>query len=317
MRHERSKWFDVTASGQERVAINKRKVLPLVWHCSPGTFLNPIISTMAILSLLGSAAFFVGLVSAKTCTNVTVPVNINARQGMFNVPTLNSTFDAVTFALNVTKQGSNFTEEALIGFQNLEGSYNISAKYCRPDQSTSDSLPTVQVLSHGIGFDKSYWDLPYNNFSYSYTDVALANGYHTVAIDRFGIGNSSHADPLNVVQAQAEISALREITTALRNGSFPSVDTSFEKIVHVGHSFGSAQTYAFSAMYPNETDGIALTGFSLNSTWVAQTLAGWNLHLARLNQPLRFGNVTVQRSRFSNSWFSAAPVNIIKLALSS
>ena len=102
---------------------------------------------------------------------------------------------------------------------------------------------------------------------------------------------------------------------ALRNGTFPLVDTSFQKVLHVGHSFGSAQTYALSAMFPNSTDGIALTGFGLNSTWVSRTAAGWNLRLARLNQPLRFGNATVQRSRFSNSWFSSNPISIIQSAL--
>lgn len=274
---------------------------------------------MAILSLISGAALVgASLVSAKTCLNVTVPVNINARQGVFDVPTLQSNIDVVTFALNNTKQGSNFTEEALTGITNVVGSYNISAKYCMPDSNstTTSSSPVVQVLSHGIGFDKSYWDLPYNDYNYSYTDVALANGYYTVAIDRFGIGNSSHADPLNVVQAQAEISALYEVTMKLRNGTFPGVNTTFSKVVHVGHSFGSAQTYALSAMYPNVTDGVVLTGFSLNSTWVAETLAGWNLHIARLNQPLRFGNSTVQRTRFSNSWFGTEPVTLLQSLLS-
>ena len=238
------------------------------------------------------AAF--GLASAvKVCTNVTVPVNINARQGVFDVPEIASNFDATVFALNFTKQGSNFTNVALRGYQTVTGQYNISAKYCKPDGAAS-SNPTVQILTHGIGFDKSYWDLPYNNYYYSYVDVAIANGFHTVSIDRFGIGNSSHADPLNVVQAPAEVSALYEITNMLRAGSFPSVSTKFQKAVHVGHSFGSAQTYLLTALHPTVSDGIVLTGFSMNGTWLAETLADWNLHLARLNQPLRFGNQTLK-----------------------
>lgn len=145
----------------------------------------------------------------------------------------------------------------------------------------------------------SYWDLPYNDYNYSYIDVAIASGFHTVSIDRFGIGNSSHADPLNIVQAPAEVSALLDITNKLRNGSFPEVSTAYKKVLHVGHSFGSAQTYVLSAMYPNATDGIALTGFSMNATWLPQTLADWNLHLANLNQPLRFGNQTIDTSRIA------------------
>jgi len=38
-----------------------------------------------------SSLAIAGLASAaKVCTNVTVPVNINARQGMFDVPTFQS-----------------------------------------------------------------------------------------------------------------------------------------------------------------------------------------------------------------------------------
>lgn len=270
---------------------------------------------MAIFTLIGGAALFGSLASARTCINVTVPVEINARQGHYNVPTLQSNFDATAFALKLTKQGTNYTNTVLTGFQDVTGLYNISAKYCRPDVSASS--PVVQVLSHGIGFDKTYWDLAYNNYNYSYTDVALANGFHTVAIDRFGIGNSSHADPLNVVQAQAEVSALYDITMKLRNGNFPMVDTTFSKVVHVGHSFGSLQTYLLSAMHPEATDGVVLTGFSMNGTWVGQTLADWNLHLARLNQPLRFGNATISRTRFSSSWFGTDTVKVLTSALAS
>lgn len=269
---------------------------------------------MSLLSLFAGVAVFGGLASAKTCVNVTVPVDIHARQAIFDVPTLESNFDATTFALNFTKQGTNFTQVVTTGYQTVRGSYNISAKYCMPDNSSSTN-PTVQVLTHGIGFDKSYWDIPYNNYNYSYVDVALANGYHTVSIDRFGIGNSSHAEPLNIVQAPAEVSALYDITMKLRNGTFPEVSTAFKKVVHVGHSFGSLQTYLLSATYPDSTDGIVLTGFSMNATWLAETLADWNLHLARLNQPLRFGNVTVQGSRWQNSWLGNKAVSIVQSAL--
>lgn len=182
-------------------------------------------SSIALLALLGVAS------AAKVCTNVTVPVNIRARQAIFDVPTLESNFDAVKFSLDFTNIGMNYTDVVTKGYQTVTGQYNISAKYCKP-QGDSKANPTVQVLTHGIGFDKTYWDLSYNNYNYSYIDVAVAAGYHTVSIDRFGIGNSSHADPLNVVQANAEVSALYEITSMLRNGTFPSVSHKFGKVVH-------------------------------------------------------------------------------------
>jgi len=121
---------------------------------------------------------------------------------------------------------------------------------------------------------------------------AIAKGFCTVSIDRFGIGNSSHGDPLNLVQAPAEVSATYEISKMLRAGTFPTISHKFQKVVHVGHSFGSVQTLLLSAQHPEVTDGIVLTGWSANGTWLGQTIAGWNLHLARLNQPLRFGGTS-------------------------
>ena len=41
-------------------------------------------------------------------------------------------------------------------------------------------------------------------------------------------------------------------------------------------------------MYPNISDGIILTGYSQNGTYVPVISAGMNWQLARLNQPARF-----------------------------
>jgi hypothetical protein len=45
-------------------------------------------------------------------------------------------------------------------------------------------------------------------------------------------------------------------------------------------------------MYPNITDGIVLTGFSMNGSFVNPFIAGGNFQQANRNQPLRFGNIT-------------------------
>jgi pimeloyl-ACP methyl ester carboxylesterase len=65
---------------------------------------------------------------------------------------------------------------------------------------------------------------------------------------------------------------------------------SYHTVIHVGHSFGSVQSYWLSALYPNNTDGLVLTGYSVASQFLAYVLAGWDLHSARLNQPFRLGN---------------------------
>lgn len=76
----------------------------------------------------------------------------------------------------------------------------------------------------------------------------------------------------------------------LRTGSFPGVKHAFKKVVHVGHSFGAAQTYALANMYPHATDGIVLTGFSMNGSFVGFFQLGANFMIARHNQPVKFGS---------------------------
>lgn len=115
-------------------------------------------------------------------------------------------------------------------------------------------------------------------------------GYCTLAIDRLGIGNSSHGEPKNEIQAFLEVQALAAVSSMLRQGTLPEVQHAFDKVIHVGHSFGSAQTYALVDMYPDISDGIVLTGFSMNSSFVGYFTAGNDLQQAYLNQPTRFGN---------------------------
>ncbi|KAL8670558.1 MAG: hypothetical protein Q9168_004906 [Polycauliona sp. 1 TL-2023] len=233
-----------------------------------------------------------GAVMAKQCLNFTVPVSVSARNGVFNIPTLQGNADATTFAQNLTSIRGNFTQEALLDYATVVADYDISVKFCKPDTENGTN-PTVQILTHGLGFDKTYWDLPFNDYNYSYIDVAVDQyGFCTLSIDRLGEGNSSKADPLSVLQAPTEMSALYELTKMLRNGTLPNVPHAFSKIVHVGHSFGSALSYLLAVMHPTASDGLILTGFSQNGSFLPSTVASWDNKLARLNQPLRFGNIS-------------------------
>lgn len=120
----------------------------------------------------------------------------------------------------------------------------------------------------------SYWNLPFNNYNYSYVDYALSRGYRTFAYDRLGIGKSSHGDPKNEIQTALEVESLAQITRLIRNGTVPEIHAKPSKIIHVGHSFGSVQTYVLTDKYPDLSDGIILTGYSTNSTFMPYFLAG-------------------------------------------
>ena len=141
------------------------------------------------------------------------------------------------FILNLTQQGTNYTASVLDGYQTVSGNYSIAATYCHPDSGPTN---VVQLLTHGIGFDRSYWDLSFHNYNYSYVKTAVDEyGYSTFSWDRLGVGMSSHGEPVNEIQALLEVDALRALTTDLRSGLIPGVSQKFCKVVHVGHSFGS------------------------------------------------------------------------------
>ncbi|KAF2034324.1 alpha/beta-hydrolase [Setomelanomma holmii] len=243
---------------------------------------------MAILTAL-SPLLLASAAAARQCSNFLIPVDISSRQGQFKEVPVQSNLDTGAFATRFSEYQANYTATLLQGYQTLQRSYKISAQYCKPDSGSSG---TIQLLSHGIGFDKTYWDLDYNNYNYSYVNTALAAGYSTLAIDRLGIGNSSHGDPFNEIQAQAEVEALNAVTLKLRSGEIQEISAAYEKVIHVGHSFGSVQSFWLSALYPNNTDGVVLTGYSTASMFLPYIVAGWNLHSARLNQPLRLGNAS-------------------------
>lgn len=132
--------------------------------------------------------------------------------------------------------------------------------------------------------------MPYNDYNYSYVDYALSRGYHTFAYDRLGIGMSSHGDAKKEIQLPLELDSLAQLTRMLRSGAIHTghghghSHQKPAKIVHVGHSFGSMLTYGISATYPDLSDGVVLTGFSMNNSFMTIFMAGANLQQARLNQ---------------------------------
>ena len=103
------------------------------------------IATLGLLALTAAA---------KKCTNITVPVDLAARTAVFDLPVPQSNSDATAFMQNLTQQGRNFTDLVLSGYQNTAGRYRISTQFCVPSVSNV-SHPTLQILTHGIGFDKT------------------------------------------------------------------------------------------------------------------------------------------------------------------
>jgi len=99
-------------------------------------------------------ALFAASVTGKRCINATVPVDLSVRHAVFNLAVPQTNLEATDFIRNQTQQGRNFTNTVLTGYNTTVGRYNISTQFCMPSLDNSTN-PTVQVLTHGIGFDKT------------------------------------------------------------------------------------------------------------------------------------------------------------------
>jgi pimeloyl-ACP methyl ester carboxylesterase len=152
----------------------------------------------------------------------------------------------------------------------------LYGRLCTPPGAT-----TVQVLLSGITYDHTYWDLPGPSADpsrYSYVAHANAAGFATLALDRIGIGRSSHPNGLGVT-IDTDAATTHQAIQAMRSD--------FRKVVLVGHSYGSWTTWYEASRY-HDVDAVVLSGVShgVNVTATLR-LAPILLHPAPLDPELR------------------------------
>jgi pimeloyl-ACP methyl ester carboxylesterase len=147
---------------------------------------------------------------------------------------------------------------------------------------SSQNATTLQFLTHGVAFSRSYWDFASPNNSY--IDTAALAGHATFSYDRLGVGESSHPDPIQVVQGPLQIAVAQSLVQLIRNGFL--ADRPFTRLIGVGHSYGSALTTSVASQTPSAFDALVLTGFSDNTTGGIQFAASLNLEVAS-NSPTR------------------------------
>lgn len=116
---------------------------------------------------------------------------------------------------------------------------------------------TIQVLVHGGTYNHKYWDVPsINGQNYSYARFMAEEGYALLAIDQLGTGLSSKPDGDFATLAETS-SALHQVLTQLRSGNNPAAEA-FDRIVLVGHSFGSINSILVQGTY-NDADALVVT----------------------------------------------------------
>ena len=185
--------------------------------------------------------------SNRPCTEFMLPVEVTAHSAIFDVPQVNSNIDAVAFAVQRDTWSNQYQ---VVKNTTVSGTYDISVQLCVPPEgSKRDHL---HVVTHGLVFDKRYWDAAINPSEYSYVENAMNAGYSVLTYDRLGTGKSDKPDVYTVVSAPLELEILREISEMARSGDIMryvksnciDTDQTFNKLIHVGHSFGSSLTSA-------------------------------------------------------------------------
>ncbi|KAH7923574.1 alpha/beta-hydrolase [Leucogyrophana mollusca] len=160
---------------------------------------------------------------------------------------------------------SNFTEiYEEPDLSTVSNTYTLSGTLCVPLTGEKNSSH-VQYLVHGIGFDSRYWDFsPGSSEDYSYVAASASAGIATFRYDRLGTGLSEKPyDAYNVVQYATDVAIAVKFAQMLRDGS---IGRKFSKVVGVGHSYGSIQTQAITALAPTALDAVILTGYSVNAS---------------------------------------------------
>jgi pimeloyl-ACP methyl ester carboxylesterase len=135
----------------------------------------------------------------------------------------------------------------------VSGPARVSGELCA---AAGDGV--VHLLVPGATYNSSYWDFPYQPERYSYVRAMRDAGIATFRLDRLGTGDSNRPASLEMsLLSHAEV--VRQVALALRTGS---LGQSFEKVVLVGHSYGTLVTYAAVGADPNLVDGVIATAVS-------------------------------------------------------
>ncbi|KAJ7140036.1 Alpha/Beta hydrolase protein [Mycena crocata] len=242
--------------------------------------------------LLGPTLLTARSASEYTCTSYTVPLK-NVSAPSFDLTfEIKTQWDITDWTINEARRDSSSAFNGIAGPSTVVGDFDISARFCTPNQATKLSQ-TVLVMTHGLGADKTYWDPTFAEAEkYSLVHAALEAGYSVFHYDRLGTGQSTKADPHNVVQFTIQVEILASLTRLLLGPSSPqTLNVSLSSAVHFGHSYGSYITAALASAYPELTAGISLSGYSGVLDYFNILIAGWQSRVASLLDPVRWGHL--------------------------
>lgn len=232
---------------------------------------------------------FAGVAYAYSCIDFNVPITVTAPSYIPAFPEFANHYDSVQLLVDITSRITDGTVSPFSGSENVTVTFAIDASFCTKEKSSIAS-PDVQILTHGLGTDKSYWEFGGQDSAYNYIRAGTKAGYATLHWSRPGTGSSSSGDPYKILQADIQAAVLIEITRLLRSGGLHVSLPRPSRVLHVGYSFGSLLTNMLIAKRPELSDGVVLIGLSHNLSFSTRYAITTNFHLAREIRPSLWGN---------------------------
>ena len=230
--------------------------------------------------------------AAYTCVDFMVPMSFTAESFPLTFPEFQNHYQSVAFLTALA--GRDALPSPVGSPVNISLDLNVAAQFCSPKGVKSPKV--VQVLTHGLGFDHTYWNFGGPDSEYNYIKSAAEAGYATLSYDRVGTGKSTFENPYTEGQLGVEVTVAATLTTLLREGKLSSIAKCHiptpKKVVHVGHSFGSLITGTLAGSVPDLSDGIVLTGYSTDPTAATGFAISTNFHLASEAIPDRFAGLS-------------------------
>ncbi|MCJ1415070.1 hypothetical protein MMC32_001400 [Xylographa parallela] len=214
--------------------------------------------------------------TGAVCFNYTIPIAINAEFLVYNSTEWTNNDELTQATIDYVSRIPNKTGYFTGTPRNVTTKYAISATLCTPQESSAKHSKTIILATHGLGFDRSYWNLGYEPETHNFAQFAISQGYSVFFYDRLGVGESERISGwANQVSNQNAI--LTELATLLKAGKYTGPIGTPQAVALLGHSIGSVISQGVATFAPACIDALILTGYSLNLTAInlALVLEAW------------------------------------------
>ena len=255
------------------------------------------------------------------CKELDLPITATAPGAIYDIPRVTNDLEAGAWAIYDATRTTPHNATNIIKNTTISGTWNIHAQLCFPKHRRDQDV--LQIATHGVHYDSRYWDSRFKPEEHSYVEASMRAGYSILTYDRLGVGQSDHPDAYEIVQASLELEIIRQVTLMARNGSLYEFaeharpyDRTFknsgkpDKVVHVGHSFGSVLTSAFIANHGELSDGAIITGYVFTQFLGSSGSVAFSVEYAATGRP-KFdrpsGYVVAQKSGIQNIFFAGDP----------